>query len=128
MVPSILIVEDHSDSAQALAVLLRRAGHAVEVAESCKAALDAAAVNRPEVVLCDIGLPDGDGCDLIRALKAQYGVAGVAVSGFTQPADKQRYLDAGFSEFVGKPYRMEQINEAIVRARLFAPRKAPVPE
>jgi CheY-like chemotaxis protein len=122
MIPSILIVEDHQDSAQALAVLLRRAGHAVEVAESCQAALESAAAKTPEVVLCDIGLPDGDGCDLIRVLKKQYGVAGVAVSGYAMPADKQRYIDAGFSEFVGKPYRMEQINEAIVRARLFAPR------
>jgi CheY-like chemotaxis protein len=122
MVKKILIVEDHNDSAQVMAVLLRRAGYPVAVAGSCKEALSVAAMEKPNVVLCDIGLPDGDGCDLLRELKQQYDVAGIAVSGNGYPEDQQRYLEAGFSEFVLKPCTIDALKNAIMRAGLFAPK------
>ena len=122
MKSKLLVVEDHADTALVMAMHLRKAGHLVTVAGSCKEALEAAAADVPEVVLCDIGLPDGDGCDLLRELKQKYKVAGIAVSGHGMPEDQQRYRDAGFSEFVFKPCKIDQLQEAIVRSRLFVAR------
>jgi CheY-like chemotaxis protein len=116
----ILIVEDDASSAHPLATLLRRAGHDIAVACSCREALEVAASEKLGLVLCDIGLPDGDGCDLIRELKAMYQLPAIAVSGFDAPGDRERYTEAGFTELVTKPYSLEQISAAIVRARLFS--------
>ena len=121
-VPNILIVEDQDDDGFGLAALLRKEGYAVAVATSYKDALKVAGREKPNIVLCDIGLPDGDGCDLLRELKQKYQLAGVAVSGHGLSADQQRYREAGFSEFVIKPFKIEEIKNAIVRAVLFAPR------
>jgi CheY-like chemotaxis protein len=120
----ILIVEDHADTAQIFATLLRRAGHAVEVAGGYRHALEVAKAAVPEIMVCDIGLPDGDGCDLLRELHQQYNIAGIAVTGYIQEADRQRYLSAGFSQVVPKPCSFQELEAAIVRAKLFSTPKA----
>jgi len=126
MTLKILIVEDHEDSAQVTATLLRKAGHQVIVAGDCCSALALASSERPSIAMCDIGLPDGDGCDLLRELKQLYPITGIAVSGNGMPADQQRYLEAGFSEIVVKPCTFDKLKEAIARAGLFAARYTPL--
>jgi CheY-like chemotaxis protein len=113
----ILIVEDHADTAQIFATLLRRAGHAVEVAAGYHEALRAAQTILPEVMVCDIGLPDGDGCDLLRELRQQFNLAGVAVTGYVQESDRQRYLSAGFDQVVPKPCSFQELQSAIASAQ-----------
>jgi CheY-like chemotaxis protein len=123
----ILIVEDHADTAQIFATLLRRAGHVVEVAGGYRDALEVAKAAVPEIMVCDIGLPDGDGCDLLRELHQQYNIAGIAVTGYIQESDRQRYLSAGFSQIVPKPCNFEDLQAAIVHAELFSTPKAAAP-
>jgi DNA-binding response OmpR family regulator len=112
----ILLVEDHTDTAKVYAALLRRAGHRVDVARGYREALDVARRATPEILVSDIGLPDGDGCDLLRELRSQYAIRGIAVSGFIQESDRQRYLDAGFAECIAKPCSFEALHAAIDRA------------
>lgn len=69
----ILAVDDHEDSARAVAMLLRRAGHEVTTAHTLAGALALGTGSAaPDLLLCDIDLPDGDGCELLRRLRAYY--------------------------------------------------------
>jgi CheY-like chemotaxis protein len=102
----ILVVEDNRDAALSLKLLLGFMGHRVELAHTGQEALDLARAGRPEVVLCDIGLPDLDGHAVARALRAD--PAGpapylVAMTGFGQAEDKRRALEAGFDRHLTKP-------------------------
>lgn len=118
----ILIVEDDNDTAQACATLLRRAGHTIAVADGYQAALHAAEAVAPDIMLCDIGLPDGDGCDLLQTMQQRYKLAGIAVTGHIDQADRQRCLAAGFAEYLAKPCDHATLTAAIVRAGLFSAR------
>jgi two-component system CheB/CheR fusion protein len=103
----ILLVEDNTDSAESLRALLEIAGYTVEVANDGPAALAAARTFHPEVVLCDIGLPGSmDGYAVAAALrKASDGRQPylIALTGYGQPADRHRALEAGFDRHITKP-------------------------
>jgi PAS domain S-box-containing protein len=103
----ILVVEDNRDAAESLGMLLDLSGHRVELAYSGQEGLDAARRFRPDVAICDIGLPGGmDGYDLARALRACKEAAGarlIALSGYGQDEDKRRAREAGFDEHLTKP-------------------------
>jgi CheY-like chemotaxis protein len=92
----ILVVEDNMDNATALAELLQVHGYAVSVAGSVQDALNRAHEGF-DVVVSDIGLPDGTGRDLIRALGRERPVKGIALSGYGADADVQRNAEAGFT-------------------------------
>lgn len=109
MSKSILVVEDHVDSASSLARILSRQGHRVSIAASIREANALAAGHRFDVALCDLGLPDGDGCDLMRELAARYGLKGIALTGFGMPADLERVTAAGFSAHVLKPISFDHL-------------------
>ena len=103
---SILIVEDHADTAESLAELLTLCGCDVRVAGSAPEALDAADDQMPDVVLLDIGLPGMDGWEAARWLREQ--ATGkqplvVAVTGYGSDADRQRSADAGIDLHLTKP-------------------------
>jgi two-component system CheB/CheR fusion protein len=118
----ILLVEDHHDSAQVLARLLRHKGHAVEVAGSVSAALAVAAGDHQfDVLISDLALPDGNGLELMRQLVAS-GIHGIAISGFGSAADVERSRAAGFAAHVVKPITVADLWSALddVRARLAA--------
>jgi len=100
---NILIVEDHEHSALGLARVLSRQGHSVEVAGTLEEARGLAADRTFDIALCDLGLPDGDGCDLMRELQAQYNIKGIALTGFGMPQDVERAKDAGFCAHLLKP-------------------------
>lgn len=95
----VLVVDDVSDNADMLAILCRLHDFDVEVAYSARAALDAARRFSPDVVLCDIGLPDMSGYELAEAFRADPALRScilIAVSGFGRTEDKQAAGRAGF--------------------------------
>ena len=113
----LLIVDDHQDSARALSRLLRHEGHDVTTAHTVAGALALVVGHLPiDVLISDIGLPDGDGCDLLRRLRAFYGgrdVAAIALSGMGDEPFVRRCREAGFREFLVKPVAFEQVVEAL---------------
>jgi CheY-like chemotaxis protein len=108
----VLVIEDNVDAAESLAELLRLEGHEVEVAPDGRSGLARARALAPEVVLCDIGLPDLSGYEVARALRAEPATRGarlVAVSGYAQREDRDRALAAGFDAHVAKPVPLETL-------------------
>jgi PAS domain S-box-containing protein len=102
----VLIVEDHEDAAESLRDYLELRGHAVEIAIDGLDALAKAATFRPEIVLCDLGLPGLDGYGVARALRADPALRGaflVALSGYAQDEDVARSREAGFDRHLAKP-------------------------
>jgi CheY-like chemotaxis protein len=102
----ILVVEDNIDSAQSLALLLRRMGYEIEVAYDGLEAVQATAAFRPRVVLLDIGLPRMNGYEAAKRIREQSGsdeVAIVALTGWGQEKDKQLASEAGFDHHLTKP-------------------------
>ena len=109
----VLVVEDNVDGAESVRLLLEAFGHQVVVAHTGADALDAARTARPEIVLCDIGLPGAmDGYAVGRALRGEAGsrVRLVALSGYGQREDKARALAAGFDRHVTKPLDPAQLD------------------
>jgi CheY-like chemotaxis protein len=111
----VLIVDDHHDTLLAMADLLEMMGYAVETADSVAAALRTVEGGRFDVVISDIGLPDGSGLDLMRQLLARTPVRGIALSGFGMEEDQRRSLEAGFSEHLTKPIDLQQLEQALLR-------------
>jgi CheY-like chemotaxis protein len=106
----VLVVEDNRDAAHMLAQFLRLSGYAVSVAYSSREGLEAARKTPPDVVLCDIGLPDNDGYVLAQALRENPRTAGarlIAVTARNGEEDKQRSREAGFQLHLVKPVRPE---------------------
>jgi PAS domain S-box-containing protein len=102
----ILIVDDNVDAADSIAMLLRMEGHQTRSVNTARAALLAVPDFQPEVVLLDIGLPEMDGYEVARRLRAHNGkhrIRLVAVTGYGQPADRRRAEQAGFDEHMVKP-------------------------
>ncbi|HEX9671606.1 MAG TPA: response regulator, partial [Thermoanaerobaculia bacterium] len=122
----ILLVEDHPDTAAAMADLLRGIGHRVTTAASVEAALAAAAaVERQggngggggiDLVVSDLGLPDGSGYDLMRELARRYGLRGIALSGYGMEDDVQQSREAGFERHLTKPVDLRSLDAAIREA------------
>jgi PAS domain S-box-containing protein len=112
----ILLVEDHEDTARAMADLLELMGHEVMVAGSVAAALAAAeAVHGQgiDLVVSDLGLPDGSGQDLMRELIRLYGWKGIALSGYGMEEDLRRSREAGFARHLTKPVDLDTLRAAI---------------
>jgi CheY-like chemotaxis protein len=109
----ILVAEDHPETAAGLARLLELAGHHVVLAQSYHAALDAARHDRFDVLLSDIALRDGDGCNLLPEIRKIYPIEGIAISGYGSPKDVHRCLEAGYSRHLIKPVMPDQIERAL---------------
>jgi len=112
--PRILLVEDHADTAEALGRLLEIHGFRVTVATSFAAALE----HRDEVfdaLVTDIGLPDGDGIDLLRELSPAGTLPAIALSGYGAGADVARSRRAGFRMHLTKPVDASDLVRAIAR-------------
>ena len=112
----ILLVDDHPDTCAALERLLTLRGHSVVAAHSMRTALAAAARDSFDLLISDVGLPDGNGMDLLRYLRAMRPIRGIAISGFGMDADINKSLEAGFAEHLVKPVRLEKLEAAIARA------------
>jgi PAS domain S-box-containing protein len=102
----ILIVEDNRDTAKTLGILLSRSGHRVQLAHTGPEGIEVAKVDRPDVVLCDLGLPEMDGYQVAQALRRDpslHDVRMIAVSGYGQDEDRRRSAAAGFDLHLNKP-------------------------
>jgi DNA-binding response OmpR family regulator len=93
--------------------LLRASGFLVEPAASVRAALEAAAREPFDLLISDIGLPDGSGLEVAREVRGRYGVRGIAFSGFGSDEDLQASLEAGFEHHLVKPVDFETLAEVI---------------
>ncbi len=111
----ILLVEDHADTSAALRNLLLRRGHSVETARDVRSALEVAGRDSFDLVISDLGLPDGTGAELMTRLRP-FGMRGIAISGFGMSSDVERSMVAGFAEHLVKPLTLEKLDAAISRA------------
>lgn len=105
----ILVVENHADTRDVLVSLLEGLGHTVVVTESMRNALRAAPEAHCDVLISDIGLPDGDGWELLGQLKLPRPMYAIAMSGYGMTADRTRSKAAGFRHHLVKPTGIEQL-------------------
>jgi PAS domain S-box-containing protein len=113
---SILVIEDNEDARESLALLLSVSGHDVTVATSGRAGVEAALGRPPDVVICDVGLPDLDGFDVIRAIRAAQTatrIFGIALTGYAQEEDREQALHAGFDAHLAKPLRFDELDRIL---------------
>lgn len=119
MTAKVLIVDDDRAIAQLTAIWLRAAGYEVMVAYDGRSALAAAAARRPDLVLLDIRMPDIDGFEVNRQLRADPGLGGIPViflSAHVQEAARKEALAVGASAFLAKPYETADVLAAVQRA------------
>ena len=109
----ILLVEDHGDTRQTLSRLLRHFGHQISVADCTQAALEFVDLHEFDVVLSDIGLPDGTGYEVISQAKRKHPVTGVALTGFGSDEDIRRGKEAGFDYHLTKPVDFHELRTVL---------------
>jgi signal transduction histidine kinase len=113
----VLIIDDNRDAVETMQILLELGGHVVDTAYTGREGIEAARQFPPEVVLCDIGLPDGmDGYDVARRLRKDPELLGtylVAVSGYGQPDDQRRAKEAGFDLHMIKPVESNELQRVL---------------
>lgn len=112
---NILLVEDHAPSLRALSRLLMQMGHRVTPATSVASALAAAGLSQFDLLISDLGLPDGSGLDVMRRLREPFKDRAIALTGYGMESDIAASRDAGFVEHLIKPVDVEQLNDAIAR-------------
>jgi two-component system CheB/CheR fusion protein len=108
----VLVVEDNEDAAQSLRDVLELAGHEVHLAPDGAAGVEMAEQVRPDVVLCDIGLPGMSGYDVARALRrpgSSFDGRLVALTGYATPEDEKLAAEAGFDDHLAKPASLDQL-------------------
>jgi two-component system KDP operon response regulator KdpE len=125
---TILVVDDEAAIRRLIRLALERAGYAVAQAATAQEALNAADIDRPEVILLDLGLPDRDGLEIIPLLKRS-GAAVVVVSAREATEPKVMALDLGADDYVTKPFDTEEVLariRVVLRNRLTATAETPV--
>ena len=110
----LLVVEDHIATLQVLERLLRKAGHKVVAVSSVASALEAAAHEEFDLVISDLGLPDGTGNTLMRELRARYRLRGIALTGYGMEEDAERAREAGFMAHLIKPIEFDQLRRTLL--------------
>lgn len=110
----VLLVEDHIDTRDVMARLLQGLGCSVQVAGSVREAIEFGSSGGFDVLLCDLGLPDGSGLDVMRQLRATTRIRGMALSGFGHENDVERSLAAGFEKHITKPINFLALQEAVL--------------
>jgi PAS domain S-box-containing protein len=109
----ILVVEDHTATRVSLTRLLTRRGYAVVGASTMSEALERAAEQTFDLVVSDIGLPDGNGYSLMALLREKYELSGIALSGYGMEQDIVRGREAGFTEHLIKPVSVQSLDRAL---------------
>jgi DNA-binding response OmpR family regulator len=110
----ILLVENHEDTLKYLARYLEIQGHEVSGARDMASAIKALSSSKFDVLISDIGLPDGDGWQLIRQLEPK--PFGIAMSGFGTHSDRQKSLAAGYKHHLTKPFLPEDLDALLAEA------------
>ena len=111
----VLVVEDHADSAKVMSNVLTRYGFAVSLAYSVAEAIESAQSNPFDLLISDIGLPDGSGLDVMRQVAAIKPIKGIAISGFGMEEDRRQSKGAGFSAHLTKPVTLTVLERALVK-------------
>jgi two-component system CheB/CheR fusion protein len=114
----VLVVDDDSDAADSLMMLLEIFGHQVRVARDGPTALDLACADVPELMLVDLGLPGMDGCEVARRARRAPELRGVwliAFTGWGHDEDHRRTFEAGFDHHLTKPVDPAALRELIAR-------------
>jgi len=116
----VLVVEDEADSREILAAVLRESGAEVTVADSALVALGVVERSPPHVLVSDIGMPDMDGFDLIRALRRRAPdevgrIPAIALTAYAEGDSRKKVLDAGFDEHLSKPADPQDLIAAVAR-------------
>jgi len=109
----ILLVEDHRDTRRMLSRLLTHFGHEVLAADNVRSALGIIASGELDVLLCDIGLPDGSGYEIISQAKRKQPIKSVALTGFGTEEDVRRSKDAGFDFHLVKPIDLHELQTVL---------------
>ncbi len=113
----ILIIEDDAHIRRFVRLTLEAEGHALHEAENYRRGLIEAATRRPDLVVVDLGLPDGDGVDLIRELRQWSAIPVIVLSARSAEGSKIAALDAGADDYLVKPFGSGELS-ARVRAQL----------
>lgn len=116
----LIVVEDHANTAEALKKFLKAVGYEVFVATDMTSALSLACAVEFDLLLSDLSLPDGNGWELLKRLKAERDIRAIAFSAHNLPEDLQRSAEAGFIEHLAKPISPDKLCAAIERAALAA--------
>lgn len=109
----LLLVEDHAPTLLVLERLLKRAGHLVATASSVASALTLADQHQFDLVISDLGLPDGTGNELMEKLRDRHGLRGIALTGYGMEEDMERSRQAGFMIHLIKPIEFNQLRRAL---------------
>ena len=109
----LLLVEDHAATLTTLSQLLKRDGHSVITATSVNEALATTAANTFDLVISDLGLPDGTGNELMEKLRAAYGLRGIALSGYGMEEDLARSRASGFATHLVKPVAIADLRRTL---------------
>jgi len=116
----LLVIEDNVDTADVIGRVLRRLGHRVTTTGRGPEGVTMAVRDRPDVVLCDLGLPDGvSGYDVAREIRERVATGSIrliALSGYGRPEDRARSLEAGFDTHLTKPVGIETLRRALVES------------
>ncbi len=121
----VLVIEDNPEAANSLRAVLQLMKHAVEVAATGPDGIQKARGFRPDVVLCDIGLPGMDGYAVARALRSDPELTGtplVALTGYADPEDIARCTRAGFDHHMAKPPSVQALSQLLARVKPSADR------
>jgi CheY-like chemotaxis protein len=109
----ILVVDDHGDTLRSMKLLLTRLGYQVLAAENMTDALRIAEEEQFDILLSDIGLPDGSGLELLKRIRETRNVPALALSGFGMDEDVERSRNAGFFDHLTKPVSIDRLQSAI---------------
>src|SRR5687767_1602124 len=113
---SIFVVENHADTLKYLRMYLEQLGHRVSSAQTMQGALEALRKSDCEVLISDIGLPDGDGWSLLRQAQLPRPVYAIAMSGFGLNSDRARSVAAGYRHHILKPFVPDDLDAMLEEA------------
>ena len=112
----VLVVEDHEPTSRVISRLLRQMGHQARIADSVRNAIEISEAEHFDLMISDLGLPDGSGYEVMAYVQKRFGLKGIALSGYGMNEDIQRSLEAGFTQHLTKPVDLQTLMSAVERA------------
>jgi DNA-binding response OmpR family regulator len=109
----VLLVDDHHDTCIGMKRMLERRGYKITVAHTAEQAVEKVREEDFDLLISDIGLPDRSGYELMREVRLNKDLPGIALSGFGSEQDVTQARDAGFSEHLTKPINFERLEKTI---------------
>jgi signal transduction histidine kinase len=110
----ILLVEDHADTNETLTMLLKLRGYSVVSAMNVRSAVELATQHEFDVLISDLGLPDGEAKDVLKEVVSRYGTVGIALSGYGMDHDIRSSKENGFSHHLVKPVQVSRLDSLLV--------------